>query len=100
MRGWWECWDEKDVGRAEAGMNQISYASRCVVTLVLMILLCAGLDLTTPAHVQMISLCVGLDLQHLPTCTSVLHQGTVSTCEACESHDITLACDKCNSTDR
>lgn len=40
------CWDEKIVGKNEAGMNEACYASRCVVILVQMILLCVGLSLT------------------------------------------------------
>lgn len=49
-RGWSRCWDEKVVGRKENGMNEGSYASRCVVMMVQMTLLCVGLGLT-PVYV-------------------------------------------------
>jgi hypothetical protein len=39
----------RGAGRVAAGMDQLSCARRCVVTLVHMILLCVGLGLTTPA---------------------------------------------------
>ena len=46
---WSRCWNEKVVGKKEDGTNEGSYASRCVIMMVQMTLLCVGLGLT-PAY--------------------------------------------------